>query len=135
MRKWLQGFAALVLAVSVAAGGLSSFALPGEEPMEGYGDDVVFHSPEELQAIAQHDQLVRRVDSNIADNTLPDTDGDGFPDEWEINGIDYDGDGTIDYPLHELGADPLVPDIYVEIDWMGCMTKPPTNMWMASTQP
>lgn len=52
----------------------------------------------------------------------PDSDGDGLCDDWERNGIDYDGDGTIDLPLHEApyDADPHRKDVYVEIDWMDC---------------
>ncbi|WP_157983830.1 choice-of-anchor L domain-containing protein [Nesterenkonia muleiensis] len=49
---------------------------------------------------------------------LTDSDGDSLPDEWERNGIDYSGDGTADLPLHEMGADPNRPDIFVEVDWM-----------------
>ena len=49
---------------------------------------------------------------------LADSDGDGLPDLWEINGVDFDGDGIIDLPLNEMGADPNKPDIFVEVDWM-----------------
>lgn len=51
-------------------------------------------------------------------NSLQDTDGDGIPDEWEINGVDFDGDGTVDLHLEQMGADPNKPDIFVEVDWM-----------------
>lgn len=47
-----------------------------------------------------------------------DTDGDGLPDVWEKEGLDYDGDGKIDVDLPAMGADPNVPDIFVEVDWM-----------------
>lgn len=50
--------------------------------------------------------------------TLLDTDGDGLPDVWEKEGLDYDGDGKIDVDLPAMGADPNVPDIFVEVDWM-----------------
>lgn len=50
--------------------------------------------------------------------TLLDTDGDGLPDAWEKEGLDYDGDGKIDVDLPAMGADPNVPDIFVEVDWM-----------------
>jgi len=58
----------------------------------------------------------------------PDTDGDGLCDDWETNGIDFDGDGIVDLDLPRLvddqnnpdRADPSVPDIYVEFDWMDC---------------
>lgn len=47
-----------------------------------------------------------------------DTDGDGLPDVWEKEGLDYDGDGKIDVDLPAMGADPNIPDIFVEVDWM-----------------
>lgn len=55
---------------------------------------------------------------NPEDDETLDSDGDGIPDIWEIYGIDTDGDGTIDLPLNEMGADPHTPDIFVEVDWM-----------------
>ncbi len=45
-----------------------------------------------------------------------DTDGDGLKDIWEINGIDADGDGVIDFKLPD--ADPRHKDLYVEVDAM-----------------
>jgi hypothetical protein len=58
----------------------------------------------------------------------PDTDGDSLCDDWETDGIDYNGDGIIDLNLPALRdsknnphqADPLVRDIFVEVDWMDC---------------
>jgi hypothetical protein len=47
-----------------------------------------------------------------------DTDGDGLLDSWEINGIDFDGDGATDLDLPMLGADWEHKDIFVEIDYM-----------------
>lgn len=55
---------------------------------------------------------------NTDDDETVDSDGDGIPDVWEIYGVDMDGDGTIDLPLNEMGADPHTPDIFVEVDWM-----------------
>lgn len=49
-----------------------------------------------------------------------DSDGDGLPDEWEVSGIDIDGDGMIDLDLNALGADPSHKDIFVEIDFFDC---------------
>ncbi len=47
-----------------------------------------------------------------------DTDSDGLPDVWETDGVDIDGDGSIDVDLRAMGADPNVPDIFVYYDWM-----------------
>lgn len=47
-----------------------------------------------------------------------DSDSDGLPDDWEINGIDSDKDGVIDVDLPAMGADPNVKDIFIEADWM-----------------
>lgn len=47
-----------------------------------------------------------------------DSDGDGIPDEIELNGWDYDGDGAVDVDLPAMGADPLHKDIFVEIDYL-----------------
>ena len=47
-----------------------------------------------------------------------DTDGDGICDYWEENGIDTNEDGILELDLKSMGADPNVPDIFVEIDWM-----------------
>ena len=51
---------------------------------------------------------------------LPDSDGDGIPDAWETNGIDADGNGTIDLHLNAApyNADPRHKDLFVEADWM-----------------
>ncbi|HUT91729.1 MAG TPA: right-handed parallel beta-helix repeat-containing protein [Thermoguttaceae bacterium] len=49
-----------------------------------------------------------------------DSDGDGFPDEWETGGIDFNGDAVVDLPL-DTGAEPANPnqkDIFLEIDYM-----------------
>ena len=52
--------------------------------------------------------------------TLPgaDADGDALPDEWEANGVDFDGNGSIDLDLPGMGADPQHKDIFVELDFM-----------------
>ena len=52
----------------------------------------------------------------VSDTT--DSDGDGLSDNWEENGIDYDGDGKAEVNLPAMGADPLHADIFMEIDWM-----------------
>jgi hypothetical protein len=52
-----------------------------------------------------------------------DSDGDGLLDEWEVDGVTIDPDGSgpispqfIDLPA--MGADPNKPDIFLHIDWM-----------------
>ncbi len=54
----------------------------------------------------------------------PDGDQDGLLDSWERDGIDYDGDGTVDLALNAApyNADPGRKDIFVELDWMRCET-------------
>jgi len=54
------------------------------------------------------------------DNGNPDNDGDALCDNWETEGIDVNGDGVIDLPLHlpPFNADPDHKDIFVEIDYM-----------------
>ncbi len=47
-----------------------------------------------------------------------DTDRDALLDSWETDGIDFDGDGTVDLDLPAMGADPNHKDIFVEIDYM-----------------
>ncbi|MBR6806855.1 MAG: VWA domain-containing protein [Clostridia bacterium] len=54
----------------------------------------------------------------VEDITDIDTDGDGLYDSWELYGVDTDSDGVIDLRLDLMGADPTVPDIFVEVDWM-----------------
>jgi len=59
------------------------------------------------------------------DTLHEDTDGDGFPDGWEIYGADWEPDGIVDVDLPGMGANFLRKDIFVEIDWMaGDPTSP-----------
>jgi uncharacterized repeat protein (TIGR01451 family) len=50
----------------------------------------------------------------------PDSDGDSLCDDWETKGIDFNGDGVVDLPLHQapFNANPKHRDIFVEIDYM-----------------
>lgn len=59
-----------------------------------------------------------RCNVEVVIGPLTDTDGDGLYDIWEINGVDTDGDGVVDLHLEQMGADPNIPDIFVEVDWM-----------------
>lgn len=45
--------------------------------------------------------------------SVRDSDGDGIPDCWELNGVDVNG-SHLSFP----GANPYHKDIFVEIDWM-----------------
>ncbi|MCR5778026.1 MAG: hypothetical protein K6G84_11510 [Lachnospiraceae bacterium] len=45
-----------------------------------------------------------------------DRDGDGLLDEWEIHGMTKEKDG-VDLDLPGMGADPDVPDVFVEVDY------------------
>jgi hypothetical protein len=47
---------------------------------------------------------------------IVDSSGDGIPDAWKTNGIDFDGDGTIDFK--PANATVGRKDIYVEVDGM-----------------
>ncbi|MCL4523785.1 MAG: HYR domain-containing protein [Acidobacteria bacterium] len=49
-----------------------------------------------------------------------DNDGDALCDSWEQNGLDEDGDGTIDLDLPAMGANLNHKDIFVEVDYMDC---------------
>ena len=68
------------------------------------------------------------VTGNLPDP--PDTDGDGLFDDWETGGIDSDGNGTIDLPLHlpPFSADPLHKDVFVEVDYMAAYAPQPGTL-------
>ncbi|MCA9186359.1 MAG: hypothetical protein KDA99_12095, partial [Planctomycetales bacterium] len=55
-----------------------------------------------------------------------DTDEDGLSDIWELDGIDADGDGTIDLDLAAMGASPYRKDLFVEVDAMSGLGPIPT---------
>ena len=57
----------------------------------------------------------------VFQDVLPDSDGDGLPDLWEIRGVTINpGNGLppqfIDLP--KMGANPNKPDIFIQADWM-----------------
>lgn len=51
-----------------------------------------------------------------------DSDGDGLLNSWEENGVDVDGDGTVDITLPSTGANPQRKDIFVEVDCLVAAT-------------
>ena len=56
-----------------------------------------------------------------------DSDEDGLPDDWEINGVDFNGDAIIDLDLgRKFQASWSRKDVYVEFDYM-TGTKPGTQ--------
>jgi hypothetical protein len=57
-------------------------------------------------------------DTDCQEGADADSDGDALLDRWETNGLDVDGDGTIDLDLPAMGADPQHKDVFVEIDYM-----------------
>jgi hypothetical protein len=61
-----------------------------------------------------------------------DTDGDALRDEWERNGIDANGDGTIDVDLPAMGAKPDRRDVFVELDHMTGFRSPRTRSTSSS---
>ena len=56
------------------------------------------------------------ADCVITNRYLPDTDGDGLANTWETNGIDINGDNSIDLRLP--GANANHKNIYIETDYM-----------------
>jgi uncharacterized repeat protein (TIGR01451 family) len=48
--------------------------------------------------------------------TIPDSDGDGLFDTWEVNGYDADGVPPVDVDLPAMGADPNHKDLFLELD-------------------
>ncbi len=57
----------------------------------------------------------------------PDTDGDGLLDGWEALGVFKGGKKVVDLP--SMNANPLVQDLFLELDWMqdGTHTHKPSN--------
>jgi hypothetical protein len=56
-------------------------------------------------------------DSSYGDKIV-DHDSDSLCDDWEIHGIDFNGNGFSDLNLPALGANPLHKDIFIEADYM-----------------
>ncbi|MCX7688372.1 MAG: hypothetical protein N2045_10415 [Fimbriimonadales bacterium] len=73
--------------------------------------------------------VTRRQEAFLLD-TCPggDTDNDCLCDDWERNGLDINGDGTIDLNLPALGAQVGVRDIFVEYDSMAGLAPNPAAL-------
>ena len=67
---------------------------------------------------AEATKSINHLTAFSADERFDDQDGDGLSDTWETNGLDADGDGTIDVDLPKMGATPDHKDLFVEVDWM-----------------
>ena len=65
-------------------------------------------------------------------NGATDTDGDSLKDGWEANGLDADGNGSIDVPLPAYGASPFRKDVFVEMDYMGAEASCPCHLPLAA---
>jgi hypothetical protein len=57
-------------------------------------------------------------DADGVGDACDDADGDALLDEWELRGLDGDGEGTVDFDLPAAGANPLHKDVFIEMDWM-----------------
>lgn len=64
--------------------------------------------------------------SDTDGNGNVDNDGDSLCDNWEATGIDFDGNGTIDFT--PPGANINQPDVYVEVDWMNLHQPNPDSI-------
>lgn len=79
-----------------------------------------FKSSTEYDKYQSKEVYVRFTDGLATDLLLTnqDTDNDGLFDFWEKYGADFDKDCKVDLAINEMGAEPNVPDIFVEVDWM-----------------
>jgi len=78
---------------------------------EVYVDNVLYKTFETKVGVSVNNSNAIDI-SEEYDET--DTDGDGLPDVWEMYGITYNGE-FLDLPA--MGADPNIPDVFVEIDY------------------
>ncbi len=113
-RYWL-----VASAIATSSQGTNFLWIPTNGPYKGpraarAGDNATW-------SVTSSDQLssagaFRVLSGDVSGPT--DTDEDGLPDEWELNGIDIDADGVIDVPLREYGANPRRKDLFLHIRWM-----------------
>ena len=83
----------------------------------GTGDDAHFVAGVWEQDVPANGTLraTTAMTLDVAQGTI-DTDGDGFPDEWEENGF-TDENGNV-FPLQKWGADPKKVDLFLQLNWM-----------------
>ena len=97
--------------------------------VNGANNDGRFQAAKWSQSVPAGGELKATATvSGNASESLQDSDGDGFPDEWELNGYTA-ADGTA-LPLHRWGADPERKDLFLQLNWMksewetnGCSEK------------
>ncbi|WP_326643004.1 hypothetical protein OIE67_21435 [Nonomuraea fuscirosea] len=90
---------------------------------EGLGDASGLRI--DITSTLSGDTTIGTCSTKLKVHTGRDTDQDGLLDDWEINGIDYDQDGTVDLALNQppYSADPNKKDIFVELDAMFCLAS------------
>lgn len=69
------------------------------------------------------------INTYLTNSLDPDSDNDHLIDGIEVKGYDVDDDNIIDVDFPARGANPLVKDIFVEVDWM-----PPRNRLSTSAK-
>jgi hypothetical protein len=95
---------------------------PNPPPPQGDGQvEAAFGSE---VAISGHTIIISASAKKVGNHRLqgkayvfqePDADGDGLPDEWEKNGVWFEG---VFLDLKQMGANPKHKDIFIHADWM-----------------
>jgi hypothetical protein len=78
------------------------------------------YTPEYLRAVdmISSNEIWAAGEGELVLKGVADSDSDGIPDDVEINGYDFNGDGTIDINLADLGAKWNHKDVFVQVDWI-----------------
>ena len=102
---------------------LSLATLAGFTPAQAYPTNWWTYSPSSSSSSYQpatSSSTPAASNSRAANSSssTADSDGDGIPNSWEINGYDYDGDGQVDLDFPAWGANPNKKDLFVEMDYM-----------------
>lgn len=102
---------------------LSLATIAGFTPAQAYPTNWWSYSPSSSSwsyQPAASSSTPAASNSRVANSSssTADSDGDGIPNSWEINGYDYDGDGQVDLDFPAWGANPNKKDLFVEMDYM-----------------